>query len=221
MEFFGKPAHAAAAPHKGINALDAVIQTFNSINALRQHLKPDVRIHGVITYGGGAVNVVPAYATCRFRVRSMSADYRDEVVEKVLGAAQAAAQASGATFKYKEYAYPYDNFVPNRTLNDIFKANVENLGVTMDLKPREKGRGSTDYGSVSQRMPAACVSLAIAGSEVHGHSSEFAEATITDTGHQALLNAAKSMAMTVIDLITDPSLLDAAKAEWVEVVAPG
>ncbi len=219
MEFFGKPAHAAAAPHKGINALDAVIQTFNSINALRQHLKPDVRIHGVITYGGGAVNVVPAYATCRFRVRSVSASYRDEVVEKVLRAAEAAAQASGATFKYKEYANPYDNFVPNHALNDVLKANLEALGVPMDTEPREEGRGSTDYGRVSQRMPSSCAALSIAGEEVHGHSGEFAEATTTEIGHQTLLNAAKSMAMTVIDLIADPALLDTAKAEWTEAVA--
>jgi amidohydrolase len=214
MEFLGKPAHAAAAPHKGINALDAVIQTFNSVNALRQHLKPDVRIHAIITHGGGAVNVVPAYAACRFRIRSVSASYRDEVVEKVLRAAGAAAQATGATFKYKEYAYAYDNFVPNRRLNDVFKANLEALGVPMDVKPREEGMGSTDYGTVSQRMPASCAALAIAGPEVHGHSREFAEATITETGHQALLNAAKAMAMTAIDLIADPALLDAAKAEW-------
>ena len=219
MEFFGKPAHAAAAPHKGINALDAVIQTFNSINALRQHLKPDVRIHGIITYGGGAVNVVPAYATCRFRVRSVSASYRDEVVEKVLRAAEAAAQASGATFKYKEYANPYDNFVPNHALNDVLKANLEALGIPMDTEPREEGRGSTDYGSVSQRMPASCAALSIAGEEVHGHSGEFAEATTTEIGHQTLLNAAKSMAMTIIDLIADPALLDTAKAEWTEAVA--
>jgi len=219
MEFFGRPAHAAAEPHKGINALDAVIQTFNSVNALRQHLKPDVRIHGVITYGGGAVNVVPAYATCRFRVRSMSAGYRDEVVDKVLRAAEAAAQATGATFKYKEYAHPYDNFLPNQALNDVFKANLEALGVPMEEKPREEGRGSTDYGSVSQRMPASCAALAIAGPGVRGHSSEFAEATTTEVGHQALLNAAKSMAMAVVDLIADPALLDAAKAEWAKAMA--
>lgn len=213
MEFLGKSAHAAAAPHKGINALDAVIQTFNSVNALRQHLKPDVRIHGIITYGGGAVNVVPAHATCRFRVRSASDSYRDEVVEKVLRAAEAAAQATGATFKYNEYANPYDVFVPNHSLNGVFRANLEALGVPMDDEPREEGKGSTDFGSVSQRMPASCASLAIAGPEVQGHSVEFAEATTTEVGHQALLNAAKAMAMTVIDLIVEPGLLEAAKEE--------
>lgn len=219
MEFLGQPSHAAFAPHKGINALDAVIQTFNSVNALRQHLKPDVRIHGIITYGGGAVNVVPAYAACRFRIRSESTSYRDEVVEKVLRAAEAAAAATGATFKYKEYANPYDSFVPNQTLNDAFKANLEVLGIPMDVEPREKGSGSTDYGIVSQRIPASCAVLAIAGPQVRGHSGEFAEATITDVGHQALLNAAKAMAMTAIDLITDAALLDAAKAEWAEAMA--
>ena len=213
MEFFGKSAHAAAAPHEGINALDAVIQTFNSVNALRQHLKPDVRIHGVITHGGGAVNVVPAFATCRFRVRSATDDYRDEVVEKVLRAAEAAAQSVGATFKYNEYANPYDVFVPNRSLNGVFKANLEALGVPMDDKAREEGKGSTDFGRVSQRMPSSCAALSIAGPEVQGHSVEFAEATMTELGHQVLLNSAKAMAMTVIDLIVDPALLEAAKEE--------
>jgi amidohydrolase len=213
MEFFGKSAHAAAAPHKGINALDAVIQTFNNVNALRQHLKPDVRIHGVITYGGGAVNVVPAYAACRFRVRSASDSYRDEVVDKVLRAAEAAAQATGATFKYNEYAHPYDVFVPNHSLNGVFRANLETLGVPMDDKPHEEGKGSTDFGRVSQRMPASCAALTIAGPEVWGHSVEFAEATTTETGRRTLLDAAKAMAMTVIDLIVDPASLDAAQAE--------
>ena len=214
MEFLGRAAHAAAAPHKGINALEAVIQTFNSVNALRQHLKPDVRVHGIITAGGKAVNIVPDYAACRFRIRAISVAGRDRVVEKVLRAAESAARSQGATFRYHESTNPYDNFVPNSHLNVVFRANLRALGLTMDVEPPGEGKGSTDYGIVSQRMPAACAYLAIAEPEIGLHSPEFAAATLSEAGHRALLNGAKAMAMTVIDLLMDPSLLAAARDEW-------
>ena len=96
FEFHGKAAHAAAAPDLGINALDACIQTFNNINALRQHLTPDVRIHGIITHGGDAANIVPEYAAAEFSVRAADSDTSFEVVEKVIRCAQAGALAAGA-----------------------------------------------------------------------------------------------------------------------------
>src|SRR5262249_22070708 len=100
--YHGKAAHAAVAPHEGVNALDAVIQTFNGVNALRQHVRADVRIHGVITDGGRAPNVIPAYASCRLRVRSRDAGYLDDVFQKVVRCAEAAALATGCRLEWRE-----------------------------------------------------------------------------------------------------------------------
>ena len=215
FEFTGRAAHAAARPYEGINALDAVILTFNGINALRQHVKPDVRIHGIITRGGGAANVVPAFASCRIRVRSESATYLDEVVQRVIRCAEGAALMSGATLQWREYANPYANFIPNKVLNDVARANLEKLGLAVDEEPYEPGMGSTDLGNVSFKTPAMYFRLAIStDKEVRGHSAEFAAATLTPQGHHALLNAAKALAMTAIDLIADPQALKTAREEW-------
>lgn len=219
FEFTGRAAHAAAKPHEGINALDAVILTFNGINALRQHVKPDVRIHGIVLNGGAAANIVPAFASCRFRVRSESGDYLNQVVEKVIRCAEGAALMTGATLKWREYAHPYLNFVPNAALNQIARDNLQALGLTIDEQPRDPGLGSTDFGNVSQRTPACCFNLGITDNpEVRGHSQEFAAATITPLGHQSIINAAKGLAMMAIDLIGRPELLRAVKAEWAQAI---
>jgi len=219
FEFTGRTSHAAARPWDGINALDAVLLTYNGINALRQHVKPDVRIHGIVTHGGGAANVVPGFASCRFRVRSESLDYLDEVVEKVIRCAEGAALMTGATLNWKEYANPYANYIPNRTLADLGTAIMEALGITIDGPPTEPGMGSTDFGNVSHKTPCATLRLAIGDEGMRGHSREFAEATLTQRGHDAIINAAKAMAMMAVHLICEPETLSTARAEWEKAVA--
>lgn len=221
FHFTGRAAHAAAKPHEGINALDAVILTFNGINALRQHVKPDVRIHGIITHGGAAANVVPAEASCRFRVRAMSTEYLEEVVQKVIRCAEGAALMTGATLQWREYANPYANLIPNKALNDVAAANLQQLGVTLDPEPAEGGLGSTDLGNVSHKTPATSISISITRDEsVRGHSREFAAATVSDAGHAGLILAAKVLAMTAIDLIARPDVLAAIRAEWQQALQP-
>ena len=211
--FTGKPAHAASMPHQGINALDGVIQTFNGVNALRQHLQPDVRIHGIITYGGASANIVPAKAVCRFRVRAEEGAYLASVVEKVKRCAQAGALASGATLTIREVARMYEDMWPSAALGKVFRDNLIALGRPMRSVPRHKGKGSTDLGNVSHVVPSVNANLRIAGEGVAGHSQEFADAAISEAGRRMMLDAAKGLALTAIDLMSDPALLTAARAE--------
>lgn len=213
FEFFGKPAHAAAAPHEGINALDAVIQTFNGVSALRQHLKPDVRVHGVITHGGGAPNVIPPYAAARFRVRAAHPADAWDVVQKVVRCAEAGALAAGARLEWKQYIRPYLNMVPNHTIGSAFAGNLRSLGLSPAVTLARDGSGSTDFGNVSHKVPAVEAYLRICGPEAGWHSKEVARATTTSEGHAAILDGAKGLAMTAIDLLTRPDLLERAKQE--------
>lgn len=214
FEFIGKPAHAASCPHEGINALDGVIQTFNAINALRQHLLPDVRIHGIITYGGSSANVVPARAVCRFRIRAEDRNYLAEVVEKVKRCAQAGAQACGATLVIREVAPMYEDMRPNRVIGRVLRANLMAVGRKVRVQPRRKGKGSTDFGNVSHVVPSAGATVAITDTLVPGHSQEFAAAAISEAGRRMMHDSAKALAMTAIDLIVNQELLAAARKEF-------
>jgi metal-dependent amidase/aminoacylase/carboxypeptidase family protein len=203
-------------PHHGINALDGVIQTFNGINALRQHLLPDVRIHGIITYGGASANIVPARAVCRFRVRAEDGAYLASVVEKVKRCAEAGALASGATLNVREVARMYEDLWPSAALGKVFRDNLIALGRPVRSVPRRKGKGSTDFGNVSHVVPCVEARLRIAGEDVAGHSQEFADAAISEAGRRMMLDAAKGLARTAIDLMSDPAPLTAARAELVK-----
>jgi amidohydrolase len=219
LEFFGKASHAAAAPDAGINALEACIQTFNSINALRPHLPPDVRIHGIITHGGTAVNVVPEYAAARFSVRAAQSDFSFQVVDRVVGCAQAAASAMGATVSVTHERH-YANRIPNRVMADLFAENISSLGELVEEPEPNQRRGSSDMGNVSQILPAIHPYVTIAEPGVGGHTPEFAAAAASDWGNQALIRGAKALAMTAVDLFTQPTLLAEAKAEFARTVNP-
>lgn len=213
MKFRGKLAHAAAEPEKGINALDAVIQTFNNINALRQHLTEDVRIHGIITHGGVKPNIVPDYAETYFYVRALDDNYLLGVLEKVKNCAKGAALAQGAKVEF-EIGRGYKSRKLNHTLAEIFKTNLLALGVKPDRPPEYGGMGSSDIGDVSHVVPAIHPYISITEGELPGHSREFAEAACSERGHQGLIIGAKALAMTAVDLFTDQELMNKVKAEF-------
>lgn len=216
FEFFGRPAHAAAAPHEGINALDAVIQLFNNVGMLRQQLKPSIRVHGVITHGGGAPNVIPPYTAARFRLRANTPEEAENLVQKVVRCAEAGALATGARLEWREYIKPYLNMIPNRAIGTAFGTNLRALGLDLRETPPADGAGSTDFGNVSHRVPAVEAYLRICGPEAGWHSKEVAQATLTDEGHAAITAGAAGLAMTAIDVLTSPTLLDVARAELAE-----
>ncbi|MGI6357105.1 MAG: M20 family metallopeptidase [Bacillota bacterium] len=214
ITFKGRPAHAAGAPHEGINALDAAIQTFNGFNALRQHVKSDVRIHGIIAEGGVAPNIVPERAVIRMYVRAAQASYLSEVVEKVKNCARAGAMAAGATVEFRQTANTYKNMINNCTLSCVFKRNLEALGE--EVLPAGAGAGSTDMANVSHVVPSIHPYIGISSQKIVGHSQGMADATISEEGHRGLLLGAKSLAATAAELFADADLLARVKKEFSE-----
>ena len=213
VEFFGQPAHAAAQPHRGINALEAMILAFTSINSLRQHIKAEARIHGIITDGGEAPNVVPAHSAAAFLIRALDDDYLAELKDKVLNCFTGASVASGARLEYRWRDRAYAPMKNNAALAGIFKQNLESLGRHVEAFDPRFGFGSTDMGNVSQVVPSIHPTIAIASPEVSIHTQEFASAAASEAGHEGLMDAAKAMAMTVSDIL-QPGMLDRIKQEF-------
>jgi len=213
VEFFGRAAHAAGQPHKGINALDAMVLAFTSINSLRQHIRGDARIHGIITDGGEAPNIVPAHSAATFMVRALDDDYLAELKDRVLDCFTGASVASGARLEYRWKNGTYAPMKSNMTLAGLFKQNLESLGRNVEDFDRGSGLGSTDMGNVSQVVPSIHPTIAIAPREVLLHSPEFAAATVSEAGKKGLLDAAKAMAMTVVDIL-QPGIMDRISQEF-------
>jgi len=212
VEFWGKAAHAAAFPQEGVNALEAMILAFGGINSLRQHIRERARIHGIITQGGEAPNIVPAYTAGSFLVRAEDEVYLDELKEKVLNCFKAASLATGARLEYKWAAY-YAPLKTNSALAEVFSKNMEALG--RNLWPTiERGLGSSDVGNVSVLVPTIHPMVAIAPVGVSPHSPQFAEAAASEAGNRGLLDGAKALAMTVVDLITQPGVMNRIREEF-------
>jgi amidohydrolase len=214
IEFHGRAAHAASTPHLGVNALDAVLTTFNAINALRQQVRSDARIHGVITHGGEAPNIIPAYTAARIRVRARDAGYLQELYNRVLACAEGAATATGCRLEWTEDVYPYHNTVPNDVISELLEDNLRSLGLPVDELNPNDGTGSTDFGNVSHIVPSSFAYLGIVPAGTPGHSIEIRDAAGSRTGTEAVVNGAKLLAMTAIDLLMDGKSLDRAKDEF-------
>jgi amidohydrolase len=214
VEFFGRAAHAAGQPHRGINALDAMILAFTSINSLRQHIRGDARIHGIITDGGEAPNIVPAHSAAVFLVRALDDDYLAELKNKVLNCFTGASIATGARLEYRWKDKTYAPIKNNMTLAELFKQNLESLGRQVEAFDPRFGLGSTDMGNVSQVVPSIHPTIAIAPPGVLIHTPEFAAAAASKAGHEGLMDAAKAMAMTVVDILGQPGILDKIKQEF-------
>lgn len=212
--FSGKSAHAASMPHEGVNALDACIQTFNGINAMREHILPTSRIHGIITEGGIAVNVVPERAVARFSIRSPETEYRDILKEKVIQCAKAAGQMTGAEVEIIQTGNSYDSMLTNKRLSQIYVDNLKQIGV--DIKPKREAVGSLDMGNVSQ----VCASIhpyfgIFEGEEKYpGHTEGFRDATKTEYAYESMMNAIYGLAKTGLDILKDKELLLEIKREF-------
>ena len=214
VEFFGKAAHSASSPEAGINALEAMIQSFAAINSLRQHIRDKARIHGIITDGGEAANIVPAHSAGVFLVRAEDNAYLDELKQKVINCFIGAATASGARLEYRWAGASYAPMRNNLTLARLFKQNMESLGRKVKLTDPSSGFGSTDMGNVSQLVPSIHPMVAIAPEEVSAHSPQFASAAASEAGTQGLLDGAKALAMTVVDLVAKPEIMTKIKEEF-------
>jgi amidohydrolase len=216
--FHGKAAHAAVVPHEGINALNAIIHLFTGIDALRQHLREDVRIHGIITDGGKAANVVPDFAAANFMLRSRDRHYLSEVVDKVRQVAEGAALLTGARLEMLPAHPMYENVRPNAVLVNAARANAEAIGMPIDATPSgwNGGGASTDFGNVSQVLPAYYLRFAVSQEPVPGHSTAMTEVAKSAVAHESAMATAKVLALTAYDLLTNPALVEAARADFAE-----
>ncbi|ACZ38267.1 M20 family metallopeptidase [Sphaerobacter thermophilus] len=206
IAFHGKAAHAAADPHNGINALNALIETFNGINALRQHIKDEARIHGIITQGGQAPNVVPDYAEGSFLVRASTRAYMQELVDKVRAIAEGAASMTGARLTFERSEEPYYDMITNYPLARRIKKHLDDLGLQLPDPKVEPGKGSTDWGNVSYEVPSVETSYPIVDRVITWHSKEVVEAADSELGYANTLTVAKALALAGLDVLTDAAL---------------
>ncbi len=216
VEFFGREAHAAAQPEAGINALEAMVQSFTAINSLRQHTSEKSRIHGIITDGGQAANIVPAHSAGNFLVRAETDDYLDELKQKVINCFSGAAIATGARLEYRWAETRYAAMRNNLTLARLFQQNMQSLGRATRFSEPGFNFGSTDMGNVSKLVPSIHPFVAIAPNNVIAHSPDFARAAASPAGIQGLIDAAKAMAMTIADLLADKEMITMAREEFVQ-----
>ena len=216
IEFFGKAAHAAGNPQAGINALEAMILSFNAIDALRQHLPPKAMVHGIITSGGSAANIVPAYSAGNFIVRAADLSTMEEVKQKVLNCFTGAALSTGAQMEYRWEEHYYAPVVNNLTICRAFVANLKKLGRKAELDNSDDSFGSTDFGNVSQLVPGMHAQIAIAPDGIALHSAQFVKAAISDRALNSMLVAAKALALTAADLLSSPQVLQRVKNEFLK-----
>jgi len=212
--FQGRPSHAAIAPHAGRSALTACLDTFRLVDGQRVHFRDGVRVHGHVTDGGQAVNVVPERAACEFSVRARDGEELDRVRAIVERCARAAAMASDVQVTLSA-RQGYRDMVNNLALARRFGAHLEALGRRARERDDRVGAGSTDMGDVSHVVPSIHPWLAIVGEgQAMCHEHRFAEAAASEGGGYTALVAAKAMARTALDFLTDPGLRAAITAEW-------
>ena len=214
FKFHGKAAHAAIAPEKGISALDAVLLFFNGMEYLREHVPTDVRMHGIITDGGKAANIVPDYACTQWYIRSSSRIRLNEVLEKVYKVAEGAALQVGATLTIDEVK-AYDNKVNVQRLNDMLLKHAAEIGIPDISEPR-KVTGSTDFSSVTFRVPGACLRVKYVNRGVSSHSQEWLDRGKTQFAEDVIMNGAKGIALTVVELLEHPEILEQIKVDFKE-----
>ena len=211
--FHGKASHAATNPQLGVNALDACILTFNAINAMRQHILDESRIHGIITHGGTAANVVPDHVEADFMVRHKRSEYALELRDKVVACAQGASASVGATVDVHE-GHLYAERKNNVALATRFGHHLEGLGEPVMPPPEVGGVGSSDFNNVSQLVPAIHPYIAIAPEGTSNHTHAFAQAAASPTGLRGMTLGAKALALTAADLFTDAEFFESVKQEF-------
>lgn len=214
--YHGRAAHASAMPHRGLNALDAVVTAYQAIAQLRQHIKNTDRIHGIITDGGMAPNIVPERAACRFNVRAIDAQELAALKLRVHACFEAGALATGCRAEIRWGETLYLDLKTNWPMAEAYERNGTALGLEFfpmkDLPPGYAG--STDMGNVSHRVPSIHPCLGVAPLSVIIHNAEFARHAVSEKGDQAVIDGAKSMAMTALDLMCDGQTLARAKSDF-------
>lgn len=214
IAFHGRSAHAAADPYNGINALDALIETFNGINALRQHLKSDARIHGIVVKGGEAPNVIPDYAEGLFYVRSQTRMDMAALVERVNDIARGAALMTGATLEFSLAEHANFDMITNYPVARRLKRHMDTLAIPLREAVAAEGSGSSDWGNVSYIVPSVETEFPILEGVCTWHSQTVVEAANSDYAYQQGIAVAQAMALTGLEALTDKSVLAEARESF-------
>jgi len=208
VEYTGKEAHASAFPELGINAADAMTIAQTAIGLLRQHMKPTDRIHGIVTHGGDAPNVIPAHTRARYIVRGQTLAELEELRPRVNRCFEAGALATGSTLKIVGGTKPYAEMHHHPEIAALYERNALAAGRNFpDLGPmKERATGSTDMGNISLAMPSIHPMIGIDSLPAVNHQPEFTAHCITESANKALIEGALAMAWTAIDMAVDPAL---------------
>jgi amidohydrolase len=218
IEFTGKSAHYST-PHRGSNALDGVVLTLATLNGLRHNFRNDVVYGYTIDQGGVSPSIVPEKASARLWIKSTDLRNLLEVVDRVKACAEGIAKSIGATVKVAHHYPLFEESIPNLALMQELARNFMRLGIPFRA-PEETSRSlvyvSTDYGNVSHVVPGISPAISIGSENLSAHTPEFAEAAISKRGSDALIDITKAMAMTGIDVLNRPEVVESAKAEFVK-----
>jgi amidohydrolase len=205
VAYTGKEAHASAYPFLGVNAADALVVAQTAIGLLRQHLRPSDRVHGIVTRGGDAANVIPAHTAGAWMARAADLEQLEEVRAKVIRCFEAGALATGATLELSEDPVPYSEMHHDHDLSALYQRNAEALGRSF-VDRSDRGPGSTDMGNVSLAMPSIHPTIGIDALPAVNHQPEFTAKCATPAADQAVFDGAVAMAWTAIDAATDHAL---------------
>ncbi|PRI12069.1 amidohydrolase [Leucobacter massiliensis] len=218
VRYRGRAGHAALSPYLGLNALDAVVTAYQSVAQLRQHILPVDRVHGIITNGGAAANVIPELAEAEFLVRSTEIETLKVLTERVIDILEAAALATGTRAEIDaDFEPPYLPLKQNVALVKHWARHLERRGRTVPLTPARPAQGgpSTDMGNVSWLIPSIHPALGLGGApDVLPHNAAFAATTIEPPAFAALADGAAALAGLAADYLADPALRDAAREEF-------
>ncbi|WP_024821599.1 amidohydrolase [Aminobacterium mobile] len=210
--FTGQTAHAAGAPWEGRNALNGVQLFFHSIDMLRQHVKPGVRMHGIVSKGGEAPNIVPDLASAKFYFRAPDRKYLDIVLQKVFKCAQGVALATETEVEWKNVEFSFHEMRPNKAAEDMMEGVFAECGIS--TTPAPGAGGSSDMGNVSQHCPALQPLLSITDMQIPHHTREFAQAVTTPRAKEMLKIGAQILGRAALRCFTDPLFCEAIKKEF-------
>jgi amidohydrolase len=214
VEFHGEAAHASSWPWRGVNALNAVIALFQSLDAMRQQIRPDARVHGIITRGGDQPNIIPEHTSAEFYLRAPDRDQCRDLLRRFQAAADGAATATGCRVTVTPDPIMHEPLRPNRTMASLFATNLAFIGFPEDADDGQAGYGSTDCGNVSQALPTIHPYIRISPDGVPGHSREFAQWARSPLARRGLLAGAKALALTAIDLLASPETLQLVRDDY-------
>lgn len=216
FDFHGKAAHASINPQDGINALDGVLSMFFNMNAQRQYLREDARVHGIITNGGKASNVIPDFAQCQFEIRAKTRGYLDEIRRRLIAVAQSAAEATGTTVEYRDYENYNDEVINLKSFAEVCGKHFGELGIE-DFVPEEEyeGMGSSDLGNVSYLCPTVYAEVMLDdGTSVPVHDLKAMELVDSPAAHEMMKKVILSFTGAAGEICMNPDLAAEIREEW-------